>query len=84
MAVLIMLSVLVVDRRDYAGYENTFSTMPSSLGPIAAFGGAALINNKGKLVGIGSLLVQTQLKKGSVVPGNMFIPIDSLKAFLEI
>ncbi|MEC7942529.1 MAG: S1C family serine protease [Pseudomonadota bacterium] len=78
------IGAYIVDRRDYAGYweyllnDAIFTWPPSPL-----FGGAALINNKGMLVGIGSLLVPNAVEEeGSVVPGNMFIPIDSLKAVL--
>jgi S1-C subfamily serine protease len=44
--------------------------------------GAALVNDRGQLIGIGSLLVQ-QESKGEVVECNMFVPIDLLKPILD-
>jgi S1-C subfamily serine protease len=64
--------VYVVDRRDFAGYweyllEDAIFTAP----PHAEFGGAALINQAGRLVGIGSLLVNDAAFRGRPIPGNM-------------
>ncbi|MHA1569144.1 MAG: S1C family serine protease [Alphaproteobacteria bacterium] len=73
----------VVSRRDFAGYweyllENAIFTSP----PHPAFGGAALIDAGGRLVGIGSLIVPDARGPGSPVHGNMFVPIDRLKQVL--
>jgi len=75
--------VYVVDRRDFAGYweyllEDAIFTAP----PHAEFGGAALINEDGRLVGIGSLLVNDAAFRGRPIPGNMFVPIDHLKPIM--
>jgi S1-C subfamily serine protease len=75
--------VYVVDRRDFAGYweyllEDAIFTAP----PQAEFGGAALINQDGRLVGIGSLLVNDAAFRGRPIPGNMFVPIDQLKPIM--
>jgi S1-C subfamily serine protease len=75
--------VYVVDRRDFAGYweyllEDAIFTAP----PHAEFGGAALINEDGRLVGIGSLLVNDAAFRGRPIPGNMFVPIDQLKPIM--
>ena len=78
------MGAFVVDRRDFAGYweyllENAIFTSP----PFAQFGGAALLDAGGKLVGIGSLIVPNALEQdGGMLPGNMFIPIDALKPIL--
>jgi serine protease Do len=74
----------VVSRRQFAGYweyliDGAIFTSP----PRADFGGAALINRKGELVGIGSLFVMDALAPGERLPGNMFVPIDLLKPVLE-
>lgn len=74
---------LVVSRRPFAGsweymLEKAIYTAP----PHPAFGGAALFSAKGKLVGIGSLIVGDALEPGHATPGNMFIPIDQLKPIL--
>ena len=75
--------VYVVDRRDFAGYweyllEDAIFTAP----PHAQFGGAALINREGRLVGIGSLFVNDAGFQERPIPGNMFVPIDHLKPIM--
>ena len=79
--------VYLVDRREFAGYweyllEDALFTSP----PHAKFGGAALIDQEGRLVGIGSLFVNDAGREaggqGRTVPGNMFVPIDGLKSIM--
>ena len=75
--------VYVVSRREFAGYweyllERAIFTAPH----YASFGGAALIDRGGSLLGIGSLQVP-QAIPGRPVPGNMFVPIDLLKPILS-
>jgi S1-C subfamily serine protease len=75
--------VYLVDRREFAGYweyllEDALFTSP----PHAQFGGAALIDEAGRLVGIGSLFVNDAGRHEGPVPGNMFVPIDGLKAIM--
>jgi S1-C subfamily serine protease len=48
----------------------------------ADFGGAALVDRDGRLVGIGSLLTQVSVPGSGYVPCNMFVPIDRLKPIL--
>ncbi len=75
---------LVVKRDTFAGYweyllENAIFTSP----PHLQFGGAALIDGKGELVGVGSLILPNVTEhEGGAIPGNMFVPIDSLKPIL--
>jgi S1-C subfamily serine protease len=80
-------AVYLVDRREFAGYweyllEDALFTSP----PHAKFGGAALIDQQGRLVGIGSLFVNDAgrdiRRQGGQVPGNMFVPIDGLKTIM--
>ena len=73
----------VISRRDFAGYweyllENAIFTAP----PHQNYGGAALIGRDGRLLGIGSLLVQDAIPGQNEIPGNMFVPIDKLKPIL--
>jgi S1-C subfamily serine protease len=73
----------VVARQEFAGYweyllEEAIFTTP----PFTQFGGAALIDRDGRLVGIGSLFTQVALPGVGAVPGNMFVPIDRLKPIL--
>jgi hypothetical protein len=45
-------------------------------------GGAALVGQDGRLLGIGSLLVQ-EMVEGESVQGNMIVPIDLLAPILD-
>ena len=73
----------VVAKRPFAAYweylldEAIFTSPPRS-----DFGGAALIDRSGELVGIGSLFVMDAATPGERMPGNMFVPIDLLKPVL--
>ena len=74
---------VLVSRRDFAGYweyllENAIFTAP----PYPLFGGAALIDSQGELVGIGSLVVADAYPGDQPLPGNMFLPVDRLKGVL--
>jgi S1-C subfamily serine protease len=76
-------AAMVVSRRDFSGYweyllENAIFTSP----PHPGFGGAALIDSSGRLVGIGSLIVPDARGPGIQESGNMFVPIDRLKPVL--
>jgi S1-C subfamily serine protease len=44
--------------------------------------GAALIDRDGKLLGIGSLIVREATDGEPKLPGNVFVPIDTLKPIL--
>jgi len=74
----------VISRKEFAGYweyllDDAIFTAP----PHANFGGAALIDHNGKLVGIGSLYTQIAIAGLGMIPGNMFVPIDYLKPILS-
>jgi S1-C subfamily serine protease len=74
----------VVSKREFAGYweyvldEGIFTSPPHP-----SWGGAALIDADGKLVGIGSLFVQQALPGEKRHDGNLIIPIDLLKPILD-
>ncbi len=75
--------VYLVDRRPFAGYweyllENALFTAP----PHGQFGGAALLDRAGRLVGIGSLILRGEAAPSGHGPANMFIPVDDLKPIL--
>lgn len=78
------LQVLVTSRREFAGYweyllDQAIFTTP----PHPQFAGMPLLSPQGKLMGVGSLLVQEAIEKGNTtVPGNMFVPINRLKPIL--
>lgn len=74
----------VTSRREFAGYweyllEDAIFTAP----PYPHFAGAALVSAQGHLLGIGSLFVRDALPDERAFPGNMFVPIDSLKPILS-
>jgi len=69
----------VVSRRPFAGYweyliENALFSVP----PLKEYGGAALIDGNGRLIGIGSLMVNDAAPSHRPVIGNMFVPVDLL------
>lgn len=71
---------LVTSRRDFAGYwEYLLADAIFTAPPHPAFGGAALLDDEGRLLGIGSLAVN-DAQSGEYLPGNMFVPIDRLMA----
>ncbi len=76
-------AAVLVSRRDFAGYweyllEDAIFTSP----PYPMFGGAALVNADGELVGIGSLVVADAYDGQQTLPGNMFVPVDRLNDVL--
>ncbi len=78
-----LVGTRVVSRRPFAGYweyllEDAIFTSP----PHMAYGGAALFDADGRLVGIGSLFVNDAAPGPGPVPGNMFVPIDGLKPIM--
>lgn len=78
------IKTVLTAKREFAGYweyvldEALFTTPPH-----ASWGGAALIGEDGKLLGIGSLLVQQIGESGEQSGANMIIPIDLLKPVLD-
>jgi S1-C subfamily serine protease len=77
------VSLRVVSRRDFSGYweyllENAIFTAPA----FPSFGGAALFDDQGRLIGIGSLIIPSAGSADSHSPGNMFVPINALKPIM--
>jgi S1-C subfamily serine protease len=76
------LKAKLIAKREFAGYweyvlDEALFTAPAH----PQWGGAALLGEDGRLVAIGSLLVQEALG-GKTVDGNMFVPIDLLEPIL--
>ena len=74
----------VVSRRGFAGYweyllDSALFTAPA----YPDWSGAAAIGLDGRLVGIGSLLVEDAGPGGRTRQGNMFVPTDLLAPILE-
>ncbi len=77
----------LISKRAFSGYweyhiESALFTSP----PIVAGGGnhsgAPLFNQKGELMGIGSLFVLDATGENRHLPGNMFVPVDLLRPIL--
>lgn len=74
----------IIARREFAGYweyllEDALFTSPAHQN----WGGAGLLDHAGRLVGIGSLLVQHMGASGAVGDANMVVPIDLLPPILD-
>ena len=77
------VSARVIAVREFSGYweyllDEAIFTAP----PYANWGGAALLDGSGHLMGIGSLFVADAMTGERQVPGNMFVPTDLLKPVL--
>ena len=62
--------------------DQALFTSPPVLAGQGNHSGAALFNQQGELVGIGSLLVANAAGGNRRMPGNMFVPVDLLKPIL--
>ncbi len=77
------LKAEVFARREFAGYwEYLLDVALFTTPPHPEWSGAALLDDEGRLVGIGSLFVQEQ-QGDDVRKGNMFVPIDVLTPILD-
>lgn len=73
----------VVSRKEFVGYweymiEDAIYTAPA----FPDYGGAALIDSKGELLGIGSILTRLNVPGLGMLPCNMSVPIDLLKPII--
>ena len=76
--------VYVVSRRPFTGsWEYLLDSAIFTYPAVMNWSGAALINAKGELLGIGSLIVPDSAGAGSQAPGNMFVPVDLVRPILE-
>ncbi len=78
------LSAWVAAKREFAGYweylvDEAIFTTPAH----PNWGGAALLDRDGKLLGIGSLFVQQVEDNDTQTEGNMIVPIDLLDPILD-
>jgi len=74
----------LIAKREFAGYweyvlDEALFTAPAH----PNWGGAALIGNDGRLLGIGSLMVQQITESGEQSGANMVVPIELLSPILE-
>lgn len=77
------LKARVAAKREFAGYwEYVLDDALFSAPAHPQWGGTAVVDRDGMLVGIGSLLLQ-ELTEGKPEQGNMAIPIDLLEPILD-
>jgi serine protease Do len=74
----------LVSKRPFSGYweyhiDGALFTSP----PMQNHSGAPLFNQKGELLGIGSLFVMDAIGQNVRLPGNMFVPVDLLKPIMN-
>ena len=78
------LKTRIIAKREFAGpweyvLDEALFTAPAH----PQWGGAALLDAQGHLIGIGSLLMQEEVN-GEVVHVNMFVPIDLLNPIFDV
>ncbi len=78
------VAAVIVSKREFAGYweyllDQALYTSP----PHQNWGGTALVDQRGSLVGVGSLFIGDAAGDGRGRPGNLFVPIDLLKPILS-
>lgn len=76
--------LMVVSRKPFSGsweylLERPLYTFP----PVNNWSGAALFARDGKLIGIGSMVVQDAASDRAGVPGNLYVPINLVKPILS-
>jgi S1-C subfamily serine protease len=77
------LKTEIIDKREFAGsweyvLDEAIFTAPAH----PQWGGAALLDAQGALIGTGSLLIQRE-QNGESIHANMFVPIDLLHPILD-
>lgn len=73
----------LVSKRPFSGYwEYHIDTALFTSPPVGNHSGVPLFNQRGELLGIGSLFVANALGGDRQLPGNMFVPVDLLKPIL--
>ena len=79
----IAIRTAIVARQEFAGYWEYLLDEAIFISPAhPSWGGAALIDTEGKLLGIGSLRLQ-MIHNGQVTDINMVVPINLLKPILD-
>jgi serine protease Do len=74
----------LVSKRAFSGYwEYYIDAALFTSPPVENHSGAPLFNQRGELLGIGSLFVMDAMGQNVRLPGNMFVPIDLLKPILS-
>ncbi|MEN9559282.1 MAG: Serine endoprotease DegS [Pseudomonadota bacterium] len=73
----------IVDRRQFTGaWEYLIEAAIFTAPPIENWGGSALVDEDGELIGVGSLFMRDVTTDDRGIAGNMFVPIDLLRPIL--
>ena len=73
-----------VSRRSFTGYWEYYLDKPIYVYPMnQAWAGTPLLNDRGQILGIGSLYIADTVSPGLMSPGNMYVPINLLKPILK-
>lgn len=77
----------IVSRRPFAGnWEYLLDSAIFTAPPNPLWSGSALVDSSGRLLGVGSLIVNdaagTRAEGGPLIPGNVFVPISVLEPIL--
>ncbi len=73
----------IISRKVFAGsWEYLIDRPLYTFPPVNNWSGSALLSEDGKLVGIGSLIVNDAANDRKGVPGNLFVPTNLLKPIL--
>ena len=76
--------VMIVSRKPFTGsWEYLVDRALYTFPPVNNWSGSALIDDDGRLIGIGSVVVTDAAASRQGVPGNMFVPINLLKPILS-
>jgi len=78
------IAARVVSKREFAGAWEYMLDEAIFTAPLHPYwGGAALLDSAGRLVGIGSLFTEEAIEGDRMRQGNMFVPIDLLKDVMD-
>jgi serine protease Do len=75
--------IFVLSRKTFsAGWEYLIERPIFTFPPVNNWSGAALISDEGRLLGVGSLIVNDASGGQQGIPGNLWVPVNLLKPIL--
>jgi S1-C subfamily serine protease len=75
--------IFVLSRKTFsAGWEYLIERPIFTFPPVNNWSGAALISDDGRLLGVGSLIVNDAAAGQQPIPGNLWVPVNLLKPIL--
>ena len=80
---IVATELVVISRRTFAGgWEYLIDKPLYTFPPVNNWSGAPLLLEDGRLIGIGSLVVNDAAVERKGIPGNLFVPVNLLKPIL--